>query len=459
MNLTKDFEGKGGMREVFALAVPMIISSACDGVMTFTDRLFLARLGPDQMNAAMGGAVAAQALMFFFIGLTGYSTALVAQYFGAKEKQKTTVAASQAVLVAVLAWPVIVAAKPLAAQYFQFMHIPASQVGYQTEYLNILVWGSLFSLLRHTFGCYFSGIGKTTIVMTATVTAMVINVVLDYVLIFGKFGSPALGVSGAAIATVVGSVSACAMLLSAYLGQRNRTEFHVRGSFRFDWQVMKKLVYYGYPAGLEFFLNLMAFSAMVSLFHAQGPTVATASTILFNWDFVSFIPLVGIEIGVTSLVGRYMGAGEPETAERSAVSGIKTGIFYSAAILLLFVLVPETLVRVFSPSAFNATFEDAVPLSASMIRIASLYVLLEAILVAVVGALRGAGDTHFTMAASVAAHWTFVPILYVSLNVLHLSVLMGWFLLVVFFLSVCTVFIWRFRKGAWKRISVIDIHS
>jgi MATE family multidrug resistance protein len=71
--------GKGGVAEMLSIALPMIVSTSCDGIMTFTDRLFLSRLGPEQMNAAMGGGVAMQMMMFFFIGLTGYTTALVAQ--------------------------------------------------------------------------------------------------------------------------------------------------------------------------------------------------------------------------------------------------------------------------------------------------------------------------------------------------------------------------------------------
>ena len=94
--LKKYFSGyhkPGGIREVLILALPMIISTACDGIMTFTDRLFLARVGSEQMNAAMGGGVTLQMLMFFFVGLTGYSTALVAQYFGAGEKHNASKAA------------------------------------------------------------------------------------------------------------------------------------------------------------------------------------------------------------------------------------------------------------------------------------------------------------------------------------------------------------------------------
>jgi MATE family multidrug resistance protein len=449
------YRSPGGIRELLIIALPMIISTACDGVMTFTDRLFLARIAPEQMNAAMGGGVALQMLMFFFVGLTGYSTALVAQYFGAGEKHNSTRAAFQAILVTLFAWPVVLAAKPLLIDFFYLMRLPESQIPFQINYLNILVWGGLFSMLRYTLGCYFTGIGKTQIVMTATLVAMVVNVVLDYVLIFGKFGFPAMEIEGAAIATMSGWFCAVVILVSAYLGPVNRKVFAVMRSFRFNFVIMKKLIYYGSPAGFEMFLNFLAFSFMVALFQSEGDVVATATTIMFNWDLVSFIPLLGIEIAVTSLVGRYMGAGQPDIAQKSALSAIKTGMFYSVIILALFILVPGWLVHVFRPEMSDSVFTEAVPIAVSMIKIAALYVLAEAVMVAVVGALRGAGDTYFTMIASVTAHWSFVPLLYLGLKVFDLSVALSWFLLVVFFLLFCVALVVRFRQGKWKNISVI----
>jgi MATE family multidrug resistance protein len=176
---------------------------------------------------------------------------------------------------------------------------------------------------------------------------------------------------------------------------------------------------------------------------------------MFNWDLVSFIPLLGIEIAVTSLVGRYMGAGDPETAHRAAMSGIKSGILYSIVILLLFLLVPGPLVMMFEPDGPDKVFTEAVPIAKSMIRLASLYVLVEAVFVAIVGALRGAGDTHFTMIVSVTGHWTFLPVLFILMNVLKMSAIAGWLGLIIFFLLFSLVLIMRYRSGKWKDIKVV----
>lgn len=455
-NYFSGYNKPGGIKELLVLAFPMIISTACDGVMTFTDRLFLARVGSEQMNAVMAGAIAVQMIMFFFIGLTGYTTALVAQYFGAGEKGNSSKALFQGVLINLAAWPVIILLKPLVELYWNFMNIPENQMGFQTEYLNIMVLGSIFGMLRYTLGCYFTGIGKTSIVMVATLVAMSVNVLLDYILVFGKMGAPAMGIQGAAIATIAGGFAAMAILVVAYMQHNNRTEFEVMKSLRYNKAIMKKLIYYGTPAGAEMFFNFLAFVTMVALFQSEGAIVSTATTIMFNWDLVSFIPLLGIEIAVTSLVGRYMGAGRPIIAKHAAISGIKTGIFYSIVILALFILIPEILVRVFHPEKPSQVFEDAVPIAVRMVQIASLYVLAEAVIVALIGALRGAGDTHFTMIASVAAHWLLVPLLYLSLKVLHFSVPFSWLLLVIFFLLFCVVLVMRFTSGKWMKIRVIE---
>ena len=150
---------------------------------------------------------------------------LVAQYFGAGEKKNASRAAFQAILISFLAWPVILLLKPLGISFFQFLKVPESQFAYQVKYFNLLAWGALFVILRQSLSCYFSGIGKTGIVMRATIVAMFINVVLDYILIFGKFGIKPLGIEGAAIASISGSFGAVLMLVIAYFRKSNSYNF------------------------------------------------------------------------------------------------------------------------------------------------------------------------------------------------------------------------------------------
>ena len=252
--------------------------------------------------------------------------------------------------------------------------------------------------------------------MIAAMVSMGINVFANYLLIFGKWGLPALGIRGAAIGTLIGATCGVAVLVAAYLQKWVREQFDVVRGFRFDPAMMKRLLYFGYPAGIEFFLNFLAFTTMILIFHAQGPATATAITTVFNWDMVSFVPLLGVEIAVASLVGRYMGARRPEVAHRSAMSGLKIGWVYSSVILVLFVFFPAYLVSIFRPDKPDAIFTAAEPMAVFMVRLASLYVMIEAVVVVFTGALRGAGDTFFAMLISVTLHWILVPTLLIMFH-------------------------------------------
>ena len=140
-NFIQKHAGEGGVLEMISMALPMIVSTACDGIMIFTDRYFLAGLGPEYMNAAMGGGVIVQTMMFFFIGLTGYSNALAAQYLGSGRRHMSPVAAFQAILIVISASPILVACGPPVAALIGGMDIPAEQKAPQIAYFNILVYG------------------------------------------------------------------------------------------------------------------------------------------------------------------------------------------------------------------------------------------------------------------------------------------------------------------------------
>lgn len=446
----------GGLREILAISLPMLVSHTCETVMVFTDRLFLSRLGPEQMSAAMAGGITSFSAMTFFIGLIGYVTALAAQYFGAGQKDRCAVVLTQAVLIALAGTPLIIAARPLIHDLFYAMDLDPGQISLQIRYFDILILGTPLVLVRTGIAGFFSGIGRTRVVMLAAIIAMLVNVFANYILIFGHLGIPKLGIQGAAYGTLLGSFCGLAILAGAYLRKSNCREFSVKTSFRADWRVMGKLLRYGAPLGVEMFLNLQAFNLIILLFQSHSLVTATAVTIVFNWDMVSFVPLLGIQIGVVSLVGRYMGNARPDIAQCVAHSALKVALSYSGMILLLFVLFPGQLVGVFQPAGTDDIYQQAAPLATSMLRLAAIYVLADAMMVVFSGVLRGAGDTLWAMGLSVALHWSLVPIVVVCLRGLSLSPLSTWIALVGFFLSFSGLFFLRYQSGHWKTFQMVQ---
>jgi len=453
---TAELDTPGGFREMLTISTPMVVSHACETLLIFIDRLFLSRIGPEPMNAAMAGGLSSFMLMTFFVGLIGYTTALVAQYLGSGRKSQCSLVVAQAMLLVIPATLVVFACRPLVHLMFGLMDIPTAQREQQQLYFNILLYGVPLVLLRTSLSGFFSGIGRTRIVMISAMVAMVVNVSANYVLIFGHFGFPALGLRGAAYGTLFSSFCALLVLLMAYLRRANRQEFSIGDNWVFKRTIMAKLLRYGSPAGVEMFLNLLAFTLIVLIFHSDGMVTATAVTIVFNWDLVSFVPLLGLQIGVVSLVGRYMGAGSPAIAERAAFSGLKMGWIYSSLVLLLFVTLPRQMVGIFAPFESNELFLAAAPLAVDMLRLAALYVLADATIVVFSGTLRGAGDTLWAMGLSVAMHWLMVPIVFVFLKVLNFSPITVWLAFIVFFLISGGLFYLRFRQGHWKTLTVVN---
>jgi MATE family multidrug resistance protein len=337
---------------------------------------------------------------------------------------------------------------------FPRLGLPASQIPEQLRYFDLLMLGAGFGLLRSAFSGFFSGLGRTRVVMLASLVSMLTNLPLAWCLVFGKFGLRALGVTGAAIGTLIASGLGLTVLACAFFSARGARSLGPLPRFGLDRPLMSDLVRKGTPAGVEFFLNMLAFQAIVVLFQRRGESSATAASIMFAWDMVSFVPLVGVEIGVTSLVGRHKGANNYAGVRRSLRSGLKLGWAFSAMILAAFLLAPGTLVDVFRANSPSATFESARPLAISMIRIASLYVTIEAVLLVFTGALRGVGDTLFAMIASNGLHWLLVLALWVTFEYLELSTLAGWIVLVAVFSLFPLAFGLRWRSGRWRSLSV-----
>jgi MATE family multidrug resistance protein len=444
------FKGPGGAKELLGVAMPLVASYACDTVMMFTDRLFLSRLGSENMSAALAGGLSAFMFGTFFVGLLGYATSMVAQRFGAGRPAVCSLITTQSMLVALAAFPILLACIPLGHVYFQKVGIDAKQMALQRVYFDIIMMGQLASLLRSALGGFFSGVGRTRLIMMASVVSMVANVGINYVLIFGKLGMPPMGIRGAAIGTVIAGFLGLAVLLAAYFSRRIRQDFFIRQSFSFNARLMKELWRLGTPSGLELFLNLLAFTTLISLFHSRGPAVAAAISITFNWDAVSFVPLLGVNVGVTSLVGRYAGAGDLPTAHKATLSGLLLACSYTAILIVVFFSIPQILVDFFAPAQAGPGWQDTRDMAAFMVRLISLYLFADAVTIVFSGALRGVGDTLVTMILSVSVHWLLTGIAFLVLHVLHLSARTSWAVVVVAIFMLAFSYYARYRFGNWQ---------
>ncbi len=450
----KTEQSSSTLQRLLAIAFPMVISQTSDTIMLFVDRLFLSRLGESYLAASMSGGLSQFMLSSFFIGTIGYVTAVVAQYYGARKFDKCAEAAFQAIVLSLICYPVLLAISPMMRIFFTASGQSPLQVSLAYTYFQTLMFGVIFLVLRHALAGFFIGIGRTTVVMIANAVGMFVNIPLNYILIYGRFGFPALGLRGAAIGTILGNMAIFIILAAFYLGGRSRAAYSTHTAMKFRLAILKTLLKFGIPAGLTMFLSIAAFNLFVQTMHSYGVEVAAAVTIAFNWDVVAFLPMLGMGHAVTALVGQNIGAGNMEEARKSTYTGLRIAWIYSLSMVFLFLVFARPMAALFIPGiADGAT--DVSSMAVTMVRLASIYILADSAQIVFVGALRGAGDTRWVMAASTALHWGFALIAIILIRVLRVDPVLAWICFISFIVLLGITMFLRFAGGKWKEIQLI----
>ena len=423
--------------------------------MMFVDRVFLSRVGELHLAASMAGGLTMFMLSSFFVGTVGYVTAIVAQYYGAKRYELCGEATFQSILIALACYPVLLGLSPLVRYFFVLAGHAPRQIELGYLYFQTLIFGSVFLILRYALAGFFLGVGRTTVVMLANLVGMLVNIPVNYALIFGKLGFPEMGLRGAAIGTIAGNATIFAILLLFYLRGANRDQFNTNRSLHFRPQIMGKLLRFGIPAGFEMFLSVTAFNLFVQFMHSYGTVVAAAVTITFNWDIVAFIPMLGMSHATTALVGQNIGAGDREEARRSTYTALRVAWVYSGFMVLLFVFGTRYLVGAFA-SGFGANAAQIASLAVVMLRLAAIYTLADSAQLVFTGALRGAGDTRWVMRMSIVLHWVFSGVAIFLIRSIQADPVTVWVVFIAFVLGLGLVMFLRFRGGKWRQIQLIS---
>ena len=426
----------------------MVVSQGAFAVMIFTDRYFMSQIDPVHMAAALGGGIASFFSFCFFTGLLSYTNAMAAQYLGAGEPQKCPKVVTQGMIMTVMSTPFLTLVAFLVVGIFEGMGHDPAQVELERVYYLILMSGVLITLAKTCISSYFAGIGRTHVVMICDVFGLLVNVPLCYAMVFGKFGLPALGIVGAGVSTVVATVLAFALFLAFYFRKEHREQFRVRHSFSLDLKILRRLWRLGSPGGLEMFLNVAAFNLFLLMFQSYGIAEGAAATIVFNWDILSFIPMIGLHVAVISLIGRFVGARDMARANEVMTAAFSIALAYSAVLAVVYITCRFPLVEVFAPP--SGDFTAVRELAPFMMIGLSTYVMADAIILVSGGVLRGAGDTRWLMVASVSLHWAMLVAQFLIIRVFELNPRVSWMAFVMLGFAIALVYALRLKSGRWR---------
>jgi MATE family multidrug resistance protein len=434
--------------ELLRLSIPMVVSQGAFAVMVFFDRWFMSLIDPLHMASALGGGVASFFSMSLFIGVLSYGNAMVAQYYGAGQLSRCPRVVSQGVLIAVFCLPVIAVIAWQVFKLFAAMGHTPEQVVLEQRYYQVLMYGCFFNLCKTCIASYFAGIGRSRVVMISDVLGMLLNVPLSYLLIFGKLGLPELGIGGAAWGTVLSTLFSLVVFCGFYVNREQRQRFRVMQSFTLHRGILRRYLRLGLPAGLELFMNVATFNLFLLMFQSYGVAYGAAAAIVFNWDMMSFVPMIGLHIGVISLIGRYVGAGDMSRCNAVIRAGFTMALGYSALLGVIFILFKGPLVQLFAGSG-----EDFTEISAAagfMMTGLACYVMADAVILVSGGVLRGAGDTRWLMTVSISLHWAMLIAQYFIILVFQWSYEASWILLVLMILALAVTYTARLRGGVWR---------
>ena len=436
------------MAELLRLAIPMVVSQGTFAVMIFTDRYFMSQIDHVNMAAALGGGVAAFFSFCFFVGLFSYGNALSAQYFGAGAPEKCPKVVTQGIVMTAMSAPFLTLITFLVAGIFESMGHDPAQVELERTYYLILMAGVLFTLAKVCISSYFAGIGRTYVVMICDVFGLLVNIPLCYAMAFGKLGFPALGIVGAGISTVVATFLALLLFIAFYFHREHRETFAVMSSFRIDFGILRRYWRLGFPSGLEMFLNVAAFNLFLLMFQSYGVAEGASAAIVFNWDVLSFIPMIGLHVAVISLIGRFVGARDMARTDEVITAAFTLALSYSLLLAIVYSSLRFPLVDIFAPP--SGDFTAIRELAAFMMIGLSCYVMADAVILVSGGILRGAGDTRWLMVASVSLHWAMLVAQFFIIQVFELGPRISWLAFALMILAIAVVYGSRLRGGRWR---------
>jgi MATE family multidrug resistance protein len=309
-----------------------------------------------------------------------------------------------------------------------------------------------------TLSTFFTGRGLTRPVMVITFLGVLINIPLDYALIFGRWGLPQLGIEGAAIATVVAWGINVVFLIGLIFTKKNDRSFGVFSSFRFDRDIFVRLMRFGIPGSLQFTMDILAFTLFILLVGRIGNAELAATNIVLSINALAFMPSMGVSQGMSILVGQALGKKQPALAVAYVRSGCLLLIAYILLIDLIFIFAPDFVLAPFMASEEGTASQLLVfGYGRSLLKIVAAYLFFDALYMVFSGALRGAGDTRFMMLAiGIVSPVCLVLPVYIGIEYFQITIFTAWLSVLVFVSVLFLLSALRYRRGIWKKMLVIE---
>ncbi|MCC8189269.1 MAG: MATE family efflux transporter [Planctomycetes bacterium] len=474
----------GDLREVFGIAFPLIMSSGTFAFKLFCDRMMLAWYAERSIAAALSAGMTSFMLAAFFMGVANYGNAFVAQYSGAERHDRTGLAVWQSLLFSLAAGLILIVAGSLLAPMFTHIGHAADLAREEEAYFRVLATGSVFALLNSGIMCFWTGRNKTWTVVAVGFSSIFLNVAVNWALIFGAGGSPnldgggwflaaiggalnrfalwlgapSMGVVGAGLATIGTDALGVLVFFILFLTRRNRVEFGTWPKRVFNPALLWRMLRFGFGNGMQLLLDIGSFAVfniLMGLYgYVAGGNVAAASGIAISVNGAAFIPMLGLGAAASIMVGHGIGSRDVAYAVRAVRNARLLIMAYMAGMCILFEVYPQVLVSLFAPG--ESMTPETRAMAVNFVRFAGGFAISDGFFILYGNAIRGAGDTRFSMLVMGLCGWFLFALPCVAAYLLGAGPYVLWAILLFYAIAAATIFYCRYRGGKWKTMSVIE---
>lgn len=443
------------------VAAPSIAAMMSYPLKQFVDAYMVSQVGVLELTAQGDGGIVAWVYIAACFGSLNVISTFVSQHLGAGKPEKGAAYLWNGLFLAMLfAIPAFICGF-FGSQLFGLFYENPERVALADTYFSILMFGAFFPIAARTVGFYFYGMHRPSVVFVTSLVGASTNIGVNYLLIFGNWGFPELGLKGAAIATVIASAVEFSIPMLVFCSPRWARRYHVFRWWRPSLTTIKEIVRIGWPGGLMVSNEMACWAIFMSvIIGTMGPEHSAASWIALRYMTLSFQPTLGLQMAVSAVVGKHIGAGDRDAAAHRAWLGMKIGMLFMATCAVVFVVFREPLIRLFIESADTPGDVEAIlRIGGGVMICAAFFQLFDAMAIIMSGALRGAGDTVWPGIVTAILSWIFIiGVGYaIAASFPEWGAVGPWIGAALFITTLGLVMVWRFAKGPWREIDLVKV--
>lgn len=435
--------------KILQIALPALAGLSSHILISLVDTAMVGRLENAKENlAAMGlGVLATWAIVSFFSSFSTGTHILVANKEGQNDYSSCKKILNVSLILGFLTGLIFGSLIFLISPHFSYLIAKDPAVEKLTsDYIRFRFLGLPFFLMIVAFRGFFFGIGHTKIFMLSGIILNVVNIILNWILIFGNLGAPKLGLKGAALASSISTVVDSFFYLYVTFLPYYRKRYRTKKFFSLDKEIIKSIVKLSLPVSFQNIFILIGFLIFIALIGFYGTLYQAATQAVISMVFISLLPCFAFGIAAQTLVGNSLGNGKVKLAEIFGKESIKLLTIFTYTLALAYIFMPEIILHIITND--KVIIRTASPI----LKIAGISQIFYGIAIVLAYSLQATGESFFVMKAEVLTNWLiFLPLAYLSTVIFRFPFEITWLSLPIYIFTYAAILYYKFSNGSWKR--------